>query len=293
MSKESCPQQLLPQLQTQFWWGLKVSEGNSGLPSLSLQRAVVLPLRHTMASPLAMPWSGRVQPSRTITHPLMHALHTKQHRCVCASSGNQHSRGSQQTRLVYHPALGSRQGRALKQSPQLTPTDVWYCPSIQISPNLFSSSNTPVTVFPLGKTQYSLWEKHFCIWKAQRHLLKFLATKRGLFLRSTVQNPGILILIPSDFSHPKPECLAVSCIAVVHHVPHQKDAVANGDSHRAQQWKSREKFLCFSCKISNSGPFLETVFLSAITTSASGAFTMNTDTDISFKRSFAVSRWIV
>lgn len=197
------------------------------LPSPNLQRAVVLPMQHTMASPLAMPWSWRVQASRSITHTLMLALHTKQNGCACASSGKQHSHGSQQTGLVYCPALESSQGRALKQSPELTPTVVWYCPNIQISPNLSNSSNNPVKIFPLGTTHL-----HLCIWKAQRHLLKFLATKRGLFLRSTMQNPRILILIPSHFSHPKPECLAVSCIAIVYCAPHQKDDVANVDSYR-------------------------------------------------------------
>lgn len=286
MFKESCPQQLPPWLQTQCWWGMKVSEGDSRLPSLTLERAVILPVQYTMASPLAMPWGWRVQLSRTITHPLMHALHSKQHRCACASNGNQHSHGSQQTGLVYCPALGSKQGRTLKQSPELTPTDVWYCPTIQISPNLFSSCNIPMKMFPEGTTHLDL-----CIWKAQKHL-KFMATKRGLFFRSTMENPGILILLPSPFSHPKPECLAVSCSAIVHHAPHQKD-VANVDSYHDQVWKSIENFLHFSCKISNSGPFLEMVLVSAMTTSASGALTTNTGTDISFKRSLAVSRWII
>lgn len=66
-SKESHPQQLPLRLQSQCWWGLKVSEGNACPPSLSLQRAVVLPLQHMMASPLTMPGSWRVCAFRTIT----------------------------------------------------------------------------------------------------------------------------------------------------------------------------------------------------------------------------------
>lgn len=169
-----------------------------------------------MASALVVPQSWRVQISRTITHPLMHALHTKQHKCACASHGSKHSHGSQQTGLVYCPASESRQGRALKQSPELTPADVWYCPTILISPHLFSSCNIPVKMFPLATTCL-----HLCLWKVQRHLLELLATKRGLFFRSTMEDPGILILIDSPFSHSKPECLAVSCIARVHCARHQ------------------------------------------------------------------------
>lgn len=43
----------------------------------------------------------------------------------------------------------------------------------------------------------------------------------------------------------------------------------------------------------NSDSFLETVLVTAVTTRASGAFAMNTGTDIYFKRSFAASRWVV
>lgn len=169
------------------------------------------------------------------------------------------------------------------------------CPSIWASLNLFGSPNTPVKMFPLGTTHFSYIfasgrPRDICwsSWPAGGY-----TTKRGLFLRSTMQNSEILIGIPSYFSHPKPDSLTVSCIALGHRAPHQKEDTANVNSYRAWHWKSREAFLLFSCKIRSLDRFPGTLLGSAMTTSPSGVFTTVTGIGISLKRSIAVFRWII
>lgn len=107
-----------------------------------------------------------------------------------------------------------------------------------------------------------------------------------LFLRSTIQNPEVLILVLPHFSHSKPEGLTVSCIAFGCHTPHHKDGTASVISYCVWHWNF---FLSFLAKSGTQIPSLGC----AMTTNASRAFTVNTGTDISLTGLIAVFRWIL